>query len=174
MKRISFLFLSFLSTLALAAPDIQVWGRVYDYSCGYFSRRAADVSVTLKDDSLPFGTEVNLVIGWSGEQWIAGGKHERVNWVDRTVVPMKAIDKFTWEGKALDKTFGTRSGARWFDTAQFVFEIKAPNEAPRYVHGDSKWGYFETERMNPGTNCVTTGKPLPDWKKLTHSVIKRD
>ena len=154
--------------------DIELWGRTYDYSCGYFSRRAADFAVTLHSDQelLPFGTVVNLIYGFSGQIMLGGPHTQNFDWADRTVVPATAIAEGSWEGRVLDKTLRSRSSGKFLDDIQFVFEVITPGNQPYYVNGGSSWGYFKSENANYMTECVENGV-LPSWHKIPTQVVSR-
>jgi hypothetical protein len=167
--------LALLSFSSLAsAENIQVWSNTYDYSCGYFSRRAADVSVTLQDETIPFGTTVNVIVGFGGDYASGGGPRRFANWELRRVVSATAIADSVWEARINDVSLHHRTEGRFLDHAQFVFEIKEPNADPRYVNGGSTWGYYQTSAMTSGVACVQNGNIPNNWMKLSVSVIEKN
>ncbi len=155
------------------AHEIEVWGRTYDYSCGYFSRRAADLSFTLRDIQFAWGTQVKVIVGFRDSRRVGPGSPYIKDWQERVEIPAAVIDKGTWEAKILDKTLHHRTEARFLEASQFVFEIKEPGVAPRYLNGGTTWGYYETELLTPGSDCVGGGR-LPPWHRLQYSSVRKN
>lgn len=154
------------------AADVQVWSRAYDFSCGYFSRRAADVSVTLFDQSLPYGTTVNLIAGFAGREMRGGPNSIDLNWQNRMVIPAKAIDVSVWEARLEDQTLHNRTSGVFLEKLQFVFEVIAPGQEPVYVNGGAQWGWFETNTISAQVDCVENGViPDDNWRRLQVSPI---
>lgn len=163
----------FLSVTTLAsASQIEVWGRIYDYSCGYFSRRATDLSITLHDTSLPYGTEVNAIVGFKGS-YSMGGSQKQVDWQDRVVIKTEAINQNTWEARILDKTLHNRTEGRFLESLQFVFEARMPGQPSRYFNGGTVWGYYETDPLAASVPCVT-GTDFPPWYKISFRTIEKE
>jgi hypothetical protein len=171
MKNLFLILFLTLSSFA-SAYDVEAWGRSYDYSCGYFSRRAADVSLTYHNNNLPYGTEVNVIVGYKGSN-AGGGVNNYFDWADKVTIPAKAIDSGSWEARITDKTLHHRTEGRFLESAQFVFEVKAPGHAVEYVNSGGAWGYFETENLNAMVGCVSNGQ-LPNYRRLTVRSVQKN
>jgi hypothetical protein len=170
MKALLAGFLFFVSAQVFADPAVQVWGRSYDYSCGYFSRRSVDLSFTFKDPDVEFGTRVNAIVGFKGMLMLGGPNSRPLVWEDRRVVAAQAIDSSTWEARLIDQTLHSRSSGKFLEKAQFVFEVIHPDGRTEYRNGGSTWGYFETADLNAMVQCVSNAV-LPQWRKLDIGVV---
>jgi hypothetical protein len=161
------------SSIAISETSVQVWGRSYDFSCGYFSRRAVDLSITMKDTDLEFGTKVNAIVGFKGTLMLGGPNSRALSWEERVVVPAQAIDMSAWEARLVDQTFHSRSSGKFLEKAQFVFEVIHPDGRTEYRNGGSTWGYFETTDLNAMVECVSNGS-RPDWRQLDFGVVSKN
>lgn len=167
MKRFSFALLFTVALTSIAqATQVQVWGRDYTYSCGYFSSIEGEYDITLRDDTLPWGTEVTLVTGWS-----APGFFE---WRERREIPARSVSPFTWRAH-VSGTLAYRSGAERRTHLDFVFKVTLPDGTVRWINGgNGSWSFFRVHVLgNTVSNCVGGGKPKPPMTQKNHTVVHR-
>jgi|GEM_PF-1571379 len=170
MNRIFIFTVLFLAANS-AFAEVEMWGRAYNYSCGYFSRTAADVSATLHED-VPANGTVEAIIGWAGIEVRADNRQEWREWFYQRVLPAKALSANSFEVRWDDATLHNRTDNLFLSSFQVVFVVKAPGLATRYYNGGSNMGWFQSEKLNVAVPCVQNGT-LPPWKRLDVDVISR-
>lgn len=171
MKFSKFFLLLVTSSVFTWGADISVMGRNYTRSCGYFTTVEADVIVTFKDFSLPWGSEVTLVSGWGGRE---GFPEKRFEWRDREEKLARATAPYTWTTN-LKKTLHSRSEAVFRDTLNFVFKVSVPGRSPYFLNGGTPWGFYSSviAENGPG-DCVSGLENLPEFRAIEVKVIEKN
>jgi hypothetical protein len=165
-----FLFLITFSVFSWGA-DISVKARNYTRSCVYFSTVEADITVSFRDTTLPWGSEITLVSGWAGRE---GFPEKRFEWSDREENIARAKAPYTWT-TTLKKTLHSRTEAVFRDTLNFVFKVSVPGRSPYFVNGGTPWGFYSSLVTENGLGrCVTGLDDLPEFKALEVKIIEKN
>jgi len=157
----------FVSSSALASEQ-WVQGRVVLRECLYAFDYFAEVNLSYRNYSLPWGTSVELIHGWGGSSWSqSGGPITQFDWANTQTLPVSASAPYTWSA-TVSSIISERNDPWWnYDQLQFVWKVNLPNGHTFYEKGNSStWGYYTVSfsqiQDRPCTNGSTViGTPTP-------------
>lgn len=164
-------FLLLLLSVTGFASQIEIRGRSYVMTCGYFSSVEGDFEVQFEDRNLPWGTRVFLVTALSGEELL---DREPINWHQRKEIEMKASAAFTWK-TSFARQLHARSSSIAYTKVVFVFRIESPGQAPLWDNGGTLRGYYQSSVWKPGTApCASSQTDKPDFRPLAFEIVRKD
>ncbi|WP_164016469.1 hypothetical protein [Pyxidicoccus trucidator] len=132
------LVLLFVSSSALASETF-VQGRMALRACEYASSYEAEVGLSYRNYTLPWGTSVYLVYGWGGS---AKDGSNPFDWANTQTLAVSASAPYTWS-TTVRETTSTRSGSTLLTHIDFVWKVVLPNGYEFYEKGNgSTWGYY--------------------------------
>ncbi|MFM8314349.1 MAG: hypothetical protein ACKOA8_08700 [Deltaproteobacteria bacterium] len=169
MKKMG-LFVFLMMTVSTWAAELSVQGRNYTLSCGYFTSVQADLEVSFRDTTLPWGSSVTLISGWAGRE---GFPEKRYEWREKQETAAQATAPYLWTIK-LHKVLHERTEANFRDTLNFVFKVSIPGRTPYFVNGGSSWGFYSTKINSKGLGpCVNGSEELPALSELEVETLQR-
>ncbi|MCP3098818.1 hypothetical protein LZ198_08010 [Myxococcus sp. K15C18031901] len=125
-----------VSSSALASEQ---WadGRAVLHSCVYASSYEAEVRMSYRNFTLPWGTSVYLIHGWGG---MSNGV--AIDWDNTQTVEAPASAPWTWT-TTVRSTISTRSGTKWYTHFDYVWKVVLPDGNVFYEKGNgSTFGYY--------------------------------
>lgn len=132
---------------AKGSYPVQAEQRVYVNSCGYYSSVLADHRLTYRNDTLPWGTSVDLVYGYGGKS-----SNQPFHWEFGGEMAVPAVSPFVWSVD-LSHVVQARSSPIFIDSLKFVLRVELPNGDVFYEKGsNSELGYYRA-RIGEG-HCV--------------------
>ncbi|MCK8503101.1 MULTISPECIES: hypothetical protein [Myxococcus] len=128
------LFLASSSSFA-----IEHWadGRASLHSCLYASAYEAEIRMSYRNLSLPWGTSVELIHGWGGlDNWVA------FDWDNTQTVAAPASAPWTWT-VTVRSFISHRTSPKWYDSFNFVWKVTLPGGSVFYEKGNgSTFGFY--------------------------------
>lgn len=150
---------------------IEQWadGRAVLHSCLYASSYEAEVRMSYRNLTLPWGTSVSLIHGW-------GGFNNGVafDWDDTQTLDVPASAPWTW-AVTLRKTISTRSSPKWYEHFNYVWKVVLPDGTVLYEKGnDSAWGYYSADLRDIAQRPCTSDNNFigPPFALTITSVVK--
>lgn len=155
------------SSAALAA---ETWaqGRVVLHSCVYASSYEAEVGLSYRNYTLPWGTSVSLVYGWSGSD-----NGIPFDWDNTQTVVVSASAPYTWSATVRSQ-LSSRSSPKYYTDINFVWKVVLPNGYEFYEKGNgSTWGYYSASLSEVPRPCTSDSSFIGDpWPLPVISVEK--
>jgi hypothetical protein len=155
--------------LALATEtSIKLKSRVIE-SCTTFSTWTADFQLLLRTDSIPWGSEVEVVYGFRG--WAPETSGQTVNWANLTTFSLPAVAANEWFA-TFSHAVAAR-GIRWLDRIEFVVKVVLPDGTNRYIKPNSSaFGYYAADFMSEAAHgCSADEAP---WTPLTLISVEQE
>ncbi|MCE9671665.1 hypothetical protein LY474_28045 [Myxococcus stipitatus] len=150
------LALLFTSTSAFAGSQ-WVEARTVLNTCGYFSTAQAEVTLTYRNDDLPWGTSVFLIYGWGGSTF---------DWAPAPqTVEVPAVAPYHW-GTKVTSVIRARSSTE-YTSINYVWKVVLPDGHEFYEKGNgSTYGYYAANFSQVPMPCTNTagtfiGTPTP-------------
>jgi hypothetical protein len=164
-------------TACLSAAEIQldVYGRSYVNSCGYYSNESADLQVNFGSHMFPWGTRIFVVTGWKGYDQTGGGGNSYQNWFNwayRTEQEAKAAAPYQWRAE-LHNTLHDRSSNRFLTALQFAIRVEVPGMAP-VNYPQISWAYYEAPIGAYGNSPCVSGNNLPPFRLIQQTIVERN
>lgn len=170
-----FLALVLVSFEAFAGEiQIDVFGRSYVNSCGYYSNESADLSINFTNRMLPWGTKVTVVSGWRGYdlKFISGPVQEQwFEWAYRSEQEAKAVAPYQWRAE-ISRTLHDRSSTQQLTALQFSIQVEEPGKAP-VNYPLINWAFYEAAVGGNGNSPCVSGE-LPPFRLLSHRIVERN
>jgi hypothetical protein len=148
---------------ALADQKIQVWGRGYHHSCGYYSSTDADFDVTIFNDAIPYGASVTLVSGFGSDN--LNRNPYFAHWQYRTEQKMEAIDVSTWRIRKSGQ-INARSSQSGYSQIEFVFRIDVPGQPSQWILPGANGSYYIASLEYMNIRCVNSDEDMPGFSRL--------
>jgi hypothetical protein len=168
LRTVLALVLLFTSSSALAS---ETWaeGRKVLHSCIYASSYEAEVTLSYRNYTLPWGTSVSLIYGWGGTV-LNGGPFD---WENTQTLAVSASAPYTWSATVRGTT-STRSSPKYYEHIDFVWKVVLPNGTEFYEKGNgSTWGYYAADVNNMPAPCVSDSNFIGTPQPLTiTSIVK--
>lgn len=149
---------------AFADQKIQVWGRGYHHSCGYYSSTDADFDVTIFHDEIPYGASVTLVSGIGSDN--LNRNPYFAHWQLRSEQKMEAIDVSTWRVRRSGQ-ISSRSSNSGYNQIEFVFRVDIPGQPSQWILPASNGSYFMAPLEYMNIRCVNSEDDRPQFSRLT-------
>ncbi len=171
-SQLAFLALSFfLSTAARANTDVKVNGRAYMPSCSYMTNVTGDFEVTLQDESIAWGSSVDLIFGFFGR----GERGAVLDWTQKQELQMPATGPYRWSQRVTTQ-LARRGGPEQLEALQFVFRIREASGKERYLRGGrGEMAFFEARlptSLRP--DCVRPGQEFPAYVPMNLKSVHRN
>lgn len=160
LRNVLALVLMFVSASAFAAESTSVQARAVLHSCGYYSSQEVEVSLSYYNDTLPWGTSVELLYGWGGTEGSTV-----FDWRNSTSIAAPATAGYTW-GVTVTSQIAARSSPTFFEHIDFVWKVTLPGGSVFYVKGNSStYGYYKADFSQLQRPCTSDagfiGTPAP-------------
>jgi hypothetical protein len=139
------------STSALAGSQ-WVQARTVLNTCGYFSTSQAEITLTYRNDDLPWGTRVFLIYGWGG----SSGPSSTFDWAPAPqTVEVPAVAPWHW-GTTVTGVIRSRSSTQ-YTSINYVWKVVLPDGHEFYEKGNgSTYGYYAADFSQVPMPCTTT------------------
>ncbi|AGC41772.1 hypothetical protein MYSTI_00421 [Myxococcus stipitatus DSM 14675] len=134
------------STSALGGSQ-WVQARTVLNTCGYFSTSQAELTLTYRNDDLPWGTSVFLIYGWGGSG---------VDWAPAPqTVEAPAVAPYHW-GTTVTGVIRARTSTQ-YTSLNYVWKVVLPDGHEFYEKGNgSTYGYYAADFSQVPMPCTTT------------------
>ncbi|NMO13953.1 hypothetical protein HPC49_08845 [Pyxidicoccus fallax] len=149
------------STSALAG-DQWVKARTVLNTCGYFSTSQAEITLTYRNQDLPWGTSVFLIYGFGGST----SPTTTFDWAPQpTTVEAPAVAGWHWEATVVS-VIRARSSTQ-YNNINYVWKVVLPDGNVFYEKGNSStYGYYSADFSHVPMPCTNVtgqfiGTPTP-------------
>ena len=146
-----FLALGSLGDQALGfEKSVKAEARVIE-TCEYFTTWTGEFVVTYMNNSLRWGTTLDLVYGFHG--WTSDTNGQTRDWILTKNSRLTAIAPYTWS-TSVSEPVAVRS-QRWFNQFSFVIKVTNPDRSIYYEKPNTtSFGYFNTNFLDEaGHGC---------------------
>ena len=167
-RRALVLALLLTSTTALAGEQ-WVHARAILNSCGYFSNAQVEVTLSYRNQDLPWGTSVFLIYGWGG-----GTSSTAFDWAPQPqTVEAPATAPYHW-GTKVTTIFRARSSTE-YSSINYVWKVVLPDGNVFYEKGNgSTYGYYAANFSGIPVPCVNDGKFIGNPQPLPITTVIRN
>ncbi|MFP2928139.1 hypothetical protein ACLESO_23650 [Pyxidicoccus sp. 3LG] len=126
-----------VSTSAMAS-ETWVDGRAVLHACVYAYSYEAEVSLSYRNYTLPWGTSVYLIYGWGGIS-----NNVPMDWDNTQTLTVSASAPYTWSATVRSIFSNRTTPQNRYDHVDFVWKVVLPNGFTFYEKGNgSTWGYY--------------------------------
>lgn len=152
LRKVLALALFFASTSAVA---IEQWadGRAVLHACVYAHSYEAEIRMSYRNYTLPWGTSVYLIHGWGGlDNGVA------ITWDNTQTVAVPASSPWTWT-VTVRSIISTRTTPKWYEHFDYVWKVVLPNGTEFYEKGNgSTYGYYSANLLDITSRpCTSDG-----------------
>lgn len=167
-SRVLLLALMLTSTSALAGEQ-WVQARAILNSCGYFSNAQVEVTLSYRNQDLPWGTSVYLIYGWGG-----GTTTTSFDWAPQpTTVQAPATAPYHW-GTKVTSIFRARSSTT-YSSINYVWKVVLPDGTEFYEKGNgSTYGYYAADFTAVPVPCVNDGQFIGTPQPLAITTVVKN
>lgn len=166
-RRALVLALMLTSTTALAGEQ-WVQARAILNSCGYFSNAQVEVTLSYRNNDLPWGTSVYLIYGWGGTGTTS------FDWAPQpTTVEAPATAPYHW-GTQVKTIFRARSSTS-YSSINYVWKVVLPDGTEFYEKGNgSTYGYYAANFSALPVPCVNDGQFIGTPQPLAITTVVKN
>ncbi|WP_164000333.1 hypothetical protein [Pyxidicoccus caerfyrddinensis] len=162
------LLLFFVSSSAMASEQ-WVQGRVVLHSCVYASSYEAELNLSYRNYTLPWGTSVYLIHGWGGlDNFVP------FDWDNTQTLAVSASAPWTWS-ITVRSNISNRSSPKWYEHFDYVWKVVLPNGTEFYEKGNgSTWGYYAANLSDVTQRpCTSDGNFVGPTYPLTVTSVEK-
>jgi hypothetical protein len=142
------------NSFALQPTSISAFAKTYADSPSYATNIYGEFIVDYYNESLPWGTEVTLHVGFSKAEFVDGKLIDQLDWTHKKSHVMHSVADYKW-GSKFEQSLYSRGSSSQLTRINFVIEVKLPDGSVFFEKGSGTQGYFRALRPELG-QCVSS------------------
>lgn len=141
----------------IGRADIEAWGALTLSSCSYYTTSRADLDVTIRDESIAWGSKVYLLSGLTSVQPF-NRSNQRI-WDAKEETEMTSVSDFTWKSHR-SAVMVERGRAEVYDSVSFLIKVVSPTAEERYIKPSQGQSYLNATFDLGAAECRRDGQDL--------------